>query len=136
MKVLVVEDEKKVSSFIKRGLEEEKYEVDAAFNGEEGLKMALDKGYDLIVLDVMLPKKDGLSVVRELRERKNSTPVLMLTAKDSVEDIVAGLDSGSDDYLTKPFAFAELLARVRALVRRSEQDRGAEIALPTCGSTR
>ena len=127
MRILVVEDEKKVSSFIKRGLEEERYEVDAAFNGEEGLKMALEKGYDLIVLDVMLPKKDGLSVVRELRERKSATPVLMLTAKDSVEDIVAGLDSGSDDYLTKPFAFAELLARVRALVRRSEQDRGAEI---------
>jgi heavy metal response regulator len=127
MKILVVEDEKKVSSFIKRGLEEERYEVESAFNGEEGLKMALDKGYDLIVLDVMLPKKDGLSVVRELREKKNATPVLMLTAKDSVEDIVAGLDSGSDDYLTKPFAFAELLARVRALVRRSEQDRGAEI---------
>jgi DNA-binding response OmpR family regulator len=89
--------------------------------------MALEKGYDLIILDVMLPKKDGLSVVRELRERMSATPVLMLTAKDSVEDIVAGLDSGSDDYLTKPFAFAELLARVRALVRRSEHDRGAEI---------
>ncbi len=127
MKILVVEDEKKVSSFIKRGLEEERYEVESAFNGEDGLKMALEKSFDLIVLDVMLPKKDGLSVVRELREKKNATPVLMLTAKDSVEDIVAGLDSGSDDYLTKPFAFAELLARVRALVRRSEQDRGAEI---------
>lgn len=127
MRILVVEDEKKVSSFIKRGLEEEKYEVDTAYNGEDGLRMALEKGYDLIILDVMLPKKDGLSVVREMREKKSSTPVLMLTAKDSVEDIVAGLDSGSDDYLTKPFAFAELLARVRALVRRSEQDRGAEI---------
>ncbi|WP_306535017.1 response regulator transcription factor [Geobacter sp.] len=127
MKILVVEDEKKVSSFIKRGLEEERYEVDTAFNGEEGLRMALEKGFDLIILDVMLPKKDGLSVVRELREKRNATPVLMLTAKDSVEDIVAGLDSGSDDYLTKPFAFVELLARVRALVRRSEQDRGAEI---------
>ncbi|WP_298270631.1 response regulator transcription factor [Geobacter sp.] len=127
MRILVVEDEKKVSSFIKRGLEEEKYEVDTAFNGEEGLKMSLDKGYDLVVLDVMLPKKDGLSVVREMREKGSATPVLMLTAKDSVDDIVAGLDSGSDDYLTKPFAFAELLARVRALIRRSEQDRGAEI---------
>jgi DNA-binding response OmpR family regulator len=89
--------------------------------------MALEKHYDLIVLDWMLPKKDGLAVVRELREKKTMTPVLMLTAKNSVEDIVAGLDSGSDDYLTKPFAFAELLARVRALVRRSEMDRGAEI---------
>lgn len=127
MKILVVEDEKKVASFIKRGLEEEKYEVDTAFDGEEGLKMALDKAYDLIVLDWMLPKKDGLAVIRELRERKTVTPVLMLTAKDSLEDIIAGLDSGSDDYLTKPFAFAELLARVRALLRRSEMDKGAEL---------
>ncbi|GFE56904.1 DNA-binding response regulator [Geobacter sp. AOG1] len=127
MKILVVEDEKKVSSFIKRGLEEEKYDVDIANDGEEGLRMALEKAYDLIVLDWMLPKRDGLSVVREMRGRSTMTPVLMLTAKDSVEDIVAGLDSGSDDYLTKPFAFAELLARVRALLRRSEMDRGAEL---------
>ncbi len=127
MKILVVEDEKKVASFIKRGLEEEKYEVDTALDGEEGFKMALESRYDLIVLDWMLPKKDGLAVVKELREKKTSTPVLMLTAKDSLEDIIAGLDSGSDDYLTKPFAFAELLARVRALLRRSEMDKGAEL---------
>ena len=127
MRILVVEDEKKVSSFIKRGLEEEKYEVDTAIDGEEGLRMALEKQYDLLVLDWMLPKRDGLSVLKELRMRKNTTPVLMLTAKDTVEDIVAGLETGSDDYLTKPFAFAELLARVRALLRRSEMDRGAEI---------
>ena len=127
MRILVVEDEKKVSSFIKRGLEEEKYEVDTAGDGEEGMKMALGKPYDLIVLDWMLPKKDGLTMVKELRERKTMTPVLMLTAKDSLEDIIAGLDSGSDDYLTKPFAFAELLARVRALLRRSEMDKGAEL---------
>jgi heavy metal response regulator len=127
MKILVVEDEKKVASFIKRGLEEEKYEVDTALDGEEGLKMALDKQYDLIVLDWMLPKKDGLAVIKELRDKKTMTPVLMLTAKDSLEDIIAGLDSGSDDYLTKPFAFAELLARVRALLRRSEMDKGAEL---------
>jgi heavy metal response regulator len=127
MRILVVEDEKKVSSFIKRGLEEEKYEVDTALDGEEGLKLALEKAYDLIVLDWMLPKKDGLTMVRELREKKVTTSVLMLTAKDSLEDIVAGLDSGSDDYLTKPFAFAELLARVRALLRRSEMDKGAEL---------
>lgn len=127
MRILVVEDEKKVASFIKRGLEEEKYEVETALDGEEGLKMAAEKPYDLVVLDWMLPKKDGLSVVKELREKKNATPVLMLTAKDSLEDIIAGLDSGSDDYLTKPFAFAELLARVRALLRRSEMDKGAEI---------
>ena len=127
MKVLVVEDEKKVASFIKRGLEEEKYEVDTAFDGEEGLTKALASSYEVIVLDVMLPKMDGVAVIKEMRARKNRTPVLMLTAKDSVDDIVAGLDSGSDDYLTKPFAFAELLARIRALMRRSEQERGAEI---------
>lgn len=127
MKILVVEDEKKVASFIKRGLEEEKYEVDTAFDGEEGLAKALGSSYEVIVLDVMLPKMDGVALIREMRARKNRTPVLMLTAKDSVDDIVAGLDSGSDDYLTKPFAFAELLARIRALMRRSEQERGAEI---------
>jgi DNA-binding response OmpR family regulator len=127
MRILVVEDEKKIANFIKRGLEEEQYEVQTAADGEEGLRLAQEKSFDLIVLDWMLPKKDGLSVLKELREKKNMTPVLMLTAKDSVEDIVAGLDSGSDDYLTKPFAFIELSARVRALVRRSEQDRGAEI---------
>jgi DNA-binding response OmpR family regulator len=98
-----------------------------AGDGEEGLNRALEKHFDLIILDVMLPKRDGLSVAKELREKGKSYPILMLTAKDSVEDIVAGLDSGSDDYLTKPFAFAELLARVRALIRRGEMDRGAEI---------
>lgn len=127
MRILVVEDEKKVASFIKRGLEEEKYEVVTVHDGEEGLKAASEKSFDLIILDVMLPKMDGVSVMKELRARKVLTPVLMLTAKGEVEDIVAGLDSGSDDYLTKPFAFAELLARVRALLRRSEFDRGAEI---------
>jgi len=127
MKILVVEDEKKVSSFIKRGLEEEKYEVDTAGDGEEALKMLAGSSYDMVILDVMLPKKDGLSVAKEMRAGKISTPILMLTAKDTVEDIVAGLESGSDDYLTKPFAFTELLARVRALLRRSEMDRGAEI---------
>ena len=127
MRILVVEDEKKVSSFIKRGLEEENYEVETASDGDEGLNLATEKLFDLIVLDWMLPKKDGLAIVKDLRSKKIMTPVLMLTAKDSLEDIVAGLDSGSDDYLTKPFAFAELLARVRALLRRSEMDRGAEI---------
>jgi heavy metal response regulator len=127
MKILVVEDEKKVASFIKRGLEEEKFEVDTAFDGEDGLQQALEGSYNLIILDVMLPKRDGLSVIKELRARKMMSPVLMLTAKDSLEDIVAGLNSGSDDYLSKPFAFAELLARVRALLRRTELERGAEI---------
>ncbi len=127
MKILVVEDEKKVANIIKRGLEEEKFEVDTAFDGDEGIKLALEGGYNLIILDVVLPKRDGLSVVKELRARKMMVPVLMLTAKDLLEDIVAGLNSGSDDYLTKPFVFAELLARVRALLRRSELERGAEI---------
>ena len=127
MRILVVEDEKKVSSFIKRGLEEEKYEVETAFDGEDGLKLATEKQFDLIILDWMLPKKDGLTMVKEIRENKIATPVLMLTAKDSLEDIIAGLDSGSDDYVTKPFAFAELLARVRALLRRSEMDKGEEL---------
>ena len=96
-------------------------------DGEEGLNTASEKSFDLIILDVMLPKMDGVTIMKELRARKVLTPVLMLTAKGEVDDIVAGLDSGSDDYLTKPFAFAELLARVRALLRRSELDRGAEI---------
>ncbi len=127
MRVLVVEDEKKVASFIKRGLEEENFAVDVAFDGEEGLYLAENNPYDVILMDLMLPKKDGLSVIKELREKEITTPVLCLTAKDAVEDIVSGLDTGSDDYLTKPFAFGELLARVKALVRRTNKDRGAEI---------
>jgi DNA-binding response OmpR family regulator len=127
MRILVIEDEKKIANFIKRSFEEEHYEVHTASDGDEGLRLALEKPYGLIVLDWMLPKKDGLSVLKELRAKENMTPVLMLTAKDSVEDIVAGLAAGSDDYLTKPFALIELFARVRALVRRSEQERGAEI---------
>jgi heavy metal response regulator len=127
MRILVVEDEKKVASFIKRGLEEEDFAVDVAFDGEEGLYLAENNPYDVILMDLMLPKKDGLTVIRELRGKDISTPVLCLTAKDSVEDIVSGLESGSDDYLTKPFAFGELLARVKALVRRISKDRGAEV---------
>ncbi|PLX73025.1 MAG: DNA-binding response regulator [Desulfuromonas sp.] len=127
MKILVVEDEKKVASFIKRGLEEEGFTVEVAYDGEEGLKMGQDDSFNLILMDLMLPGKDGLEVVRDLREKDVRTPVLCLTAKDKVDDIVSGLDSGSDDYLTKPFAFAELLARVRALVRRGTSERGAEL---------
>jgi heavy metal response regulator len=127
MRILVVEDEKKVAGFIKRGLEEEEFEVELAYDGEEGVQKAESSNYDLILMDLMLPKKDGLSAIADLREKNINTPVLCLTAKDAVEDIVAGLDSGSDDYLTKPFAFAELIARVRALIRRGSQDRGAEL---------
>ena len=127
MKILVVEDEKKVASFIKRGLEEEQYDVDVAHDGEEGVRLATSNVYDLILMDIMLPKKDGLAAIRDIRAQGSATPVLCLTAKDTVDDIVAGLDHGSDDYLTKPFAFAELLARVRALIRRGSFDRGAEI---------
>ncbi len=127
MKILVVEDEKKVASFIKRGLEEDSYRVTVTHDGVEGLKLALEEDFSLMILDVMLPKKDGLTVIKELRAAGRHVPVLMLTARDTTEDIVSGLDAGSDDYLTKPFAFAELLARVRALLRRGEQDRGAEI---------
>ena len=127
MKILVVEDEKKVAGFIKRGLEEEGYSVEIAYDGDEGLEMGSDDSYELILMDLMLPQKDGLEVIRELRQLGIRTPVLCLTAKDKVDDIVSGLDSGSDDYLTKPFAFAELLARVRALIRRGTAERGAEI---------
>src|SRR3974390_1268009 len=127
MKILVVEDEKKVAGFIKRGLEDDNYRVSVAYDGLDGFKQAREGDYNLVIMDMMLPKKDGMEVVRELRETGNRVPVLMLTARDNMEDIVSGLDAGSDDYLTKPFAFAELLARVRALLRRGEQDRGAEI---------
>ncbi len=123
MRILVVEDEKKVASFIKKGLEEEHYAVDIAYDGEEGLALAEINEYDLILLDIMLPKLDGMEVLRRIRGNGSSVPILMLTAKDSVEDIVSGLDSGSDDYLTKPFSFAELVARVRALLRRKTKEK-------------
>ncbi len=123
MRILVVEDEKKVASFIKNGLEEEHYAVDIAYDGEEGFFLAEINEYDLILLDIMLPKLDGMEVLRRLRGNGSSVPILMLTAKDSVEDIVSGLDSGSDDYLTKPFSFSELVARVRALLRRKTKEK-------------
>jgi heavy metal response regulator len=118
MSILVIEDEKKVARFIQQGLEEERYTVDLAYNGEDGLHLATEKEYELIILDVMLPKMTGLDVTRRLRTEGHTTPILMLTAKTATEDKVAGLDSGADDYLTKPFAFAELVARVRSLLRR------------------
>jgi heavy metal response regulator len=123
MRILVVEDEKKVGSFIKKGLEEEHYAVDIAYDGEEGLTLAQINEYDLILLDIMLPKLDGMEVLRQIRRNGSNVPILMLTAKDSVEDIVSGLDGGSDDYLTKPFSFDELVARVRALLRRRAKEK-------------
>jgi len=120
MRILVVEDEKKVASFIKKGLEEEHYAVDVAYDGETGLYMAEVNEYDLIVLDLMIPKIDGLEVLKRIRNNKNNVPILVLTAKDTVEDIVKGLDSGCDEYLTKPFNFMVFLARIRALLRREK----------------
>jgi DNA-binding response OmpR family regulator len=118
MRVLVVEDEKRLADIIKRGLVEEGYSVDAVYDGEEAEYMALATHYDAIVLDLMLPKKDGVTVCRDLRSRNVTTPILMLTARDTLDDKIRGLDSGADDYQVKPFAFSELLARVRALMRR------------------
>ena len=118
MLILVVEDEKKVASFIKKGLEEEGYAVDVAVDGDEGLGMALERVHDLLILDIRLPKMDGLQVLQALRRDNLTTPVLLLTVRATIEDKVLGLDAGADDYLTKPFAFQELVARVRALLRR------------------
>ena len=121
MRLLIVEDEKKVASFLAKGLSEESYAVDVAYDGEEGAFMATENDYDLIILDLMLPGLNGIEVLKKLRGDGKTVPVLILTAKDSTDDIVAGLESGCDDYLTKPFAFAELLARVHALLRRSNK---------------
>ena len=118
MRILVVEDEPKVASFVRRALEAEHHAVDVATDGQVGLAKAVAGAYDLVVLDVMLPKRDGLAVLRELRAGGHAVPVLLLTARAEVADKVAGLDVGADDYLTKPFAVEELLARVRALLRR------------------
>ncbi|MCK5580896.1 MAG: response regulator transcription factor [Candidatus Omnitrophica bacterium] len=123
MRILVVEDEIKIASFLKRGLKEERYVVDVANNGQEGLFLAEVNPYDLIILDIMLPGTDGISVCRKLRDSGIATPVLMLTARNNIEDKVRGLDAGADDYLTKPFAFEELLARVRALLRRQQEEK-------------
>ncbi len=123
MKILVVEDDRKVAGFIEQGLREEGYAVDLAADGDAATMLAHVNEYDLLVLDVMLPKKTGLQVAAELRREGSKTPILMLTARDATEDVVRGLDAGADDYLTKPFKFEELLARVRALVRRGGASR-------------
>jgi DNA-binding response OmpR family regulator len=130
MRILVAEDERKVASFIRQGLEEEGHAVEVAGDGESALVLAAHgPPFDLVVLDVMLPKRDGFSVLRALRAAKVATPVLMLTARDSVADKVTGLDAGADDYLAKPFAFEELLARVRALLRRRGEQRAAVLTV-------
>ncbi len=118
MRILLVEDEHKLAGLIRRGLEEHGYAVDIGYDGEEGLHLARVTPYDVIILDVMLPKVDGYTVCRTLRSEQRTTPILMLTARDAVDDRVKGLDSGADDYLVKPFAFRELIARLRSLLRR------------------
>jgi DNA-binding response OmpR family regulator len=123
MKILVVEDDRKVAGFIEQGLKEEGYAVDVAPDGDEATMLAHVYEYDLILLDLVLPKKNGFQVAQELRREGRSTPIMMLTSRDAVEDIVRGLDAGADDYLTKPFRFEELLARIRALVRRGGAER-------------
>lgn len=120
MRILVVEDDKKVAAFLQKGLREEQYAVDVCRNGEDAGYEAQTHPYDVIILDIMLPGKDGFTICKELRENDVLTPILMLTAKDSLEDKVIGLSEGADDYLTKPFSFEELLARIRALLRRSQ----------------
>jgi heavy metal response regulator len=122
MRILIIEDDKGVSRFIKKGLSEEGFGVDAVFDGEEGLYMALTAVYDLIILDIMLPELNGFEVLKGIRKKGVSVPVLFLTAKNEKEDIVHGLGLGADDYLVKPFAFAELLARIKAVLRRGQKD--------------
>jgi DNA-binding response OmpR family regulator len=119
MRILIIEDERKISANIKRALEEEGYAVDAAYTGHEGLDWAMSVQYDAILLDILLPEMDGIALCKELRILDNRAPILMLTARDRIEDRVQGLDAGADDYLVKPFALEELLARIRALMRRS-----------------
>jgi DNA-binding response OmpR family regulator len=121
MQILVVEDEEKIANFLRRGLIEESYAVDLAFDGEEALYKFDINEYDLVILDIMIPKLDGFSVCRKIRESNTNIPVLMLTARGSKEDIIKGLDAGADDYVTKPFSFSELAARVRALLRRGKK---------------
>jgi heavy metal response regulator len=127
MRILLVEDDIKVAAFIQKGLREEGYALDVCADGADGARWAVENDYDLVILDVMLPSMSGLDICRHIRAENKSTPVLMLTARDSSDDIVSGLDSGADDYLTKPFSFDVLLARVRALLRRAQQYRAATL---------
>jgi DNA-binding response OmpR family regulator len=129
MRLLIVEDESKMRQFLQQGLQEQGYAVDTAADGDDGLHWALNFAYDVIVLDVMLPGMNGLDVCRELRNRRVITPVLMLTARDAIDDRVQGLDCGADDYLIKPFAFRELLARLRALSRRESAQKSPTLVV-------
>lgn len=127
MRILIIEDDHKIAQALKKGLEQEHFAADITFNGEEGAGQASTIKYDLLILDRMLPGMDGIEICKFLREKNNNTPILMLTAKDTVSDRVAGLNAGADDYLVKPFAFEELLARVKALLRRPEQEIGTTL---------
>ena len=129
MRILLVEDDPDLAGFVQKGLREERYAVDWAHEGEEGLLMAGTTPYDLIILDVMLPRLDGFTVCRRLRAAGNKTPILLLTARGTVDDRVTGLNLGADDYLTKPFAFAELLARIQALIRRSGTEQSPRLTV-------
>lgn len=121
MRILVVEDEHKIANSIKQGLEQEGYVADVAYDGEEGFDLASEKVYDVVLMDLMLPKMDGVEVCKKLRAENIHTPILMLTARGQLEDKVGGLNSGADDYMVKPFAFAELVARIKALTRRPKK---------------
>lgn len=127
MRILIVEDEHKIANSIKRGFEQETWAADVAYDGEEGFDMAVSEEYDVIILDLMLPKMDGMEICKKLREEEIHTPILMLTARGELSDRVEGLNSGADDYLIKPFAFEELLARVRALSRRPKEIQSVEL---------
>ncbi len=129
MRILIVEDEHRIANSIKKGLEQERYTVDVAYSGSDGYDLASAEEYDLIILDLMLPGIDGLRICQKLRQENNHTPILILTAKSQTRDKVVGLDSGADDYLTKPFSFEELLARIRALSRRPKKTVGEIIRI-------
>jgi DNA-binding response OmpR family regulator len=129
LNILVIEDEKKVAMAIKKGLESEHYEVELALTGEEGFFRLSSRPFDLVILDLMLPGRDGTEILRTLRKKDKGTPVLILTAKDTLEDKILGLDLGADDYLVKPFAFPELTARIRALLRRGRGDQASKLGL-------
>lgn len=129
MRILIIEDEHKIANSIKKGLEQESYAADAAFDGEHGFDLASTEDYDVIILDLMLPKMDGVEICRQLRKKDIHTPILMLTARDQLDDKIKGLNAGADDYLVKPFAFAELLARIRALTRRPKEALGAVLTI-------